>query len=208
MNRIVRKKERFRQTVRIFLSLQENLTGYSGFTRLFTSSAYSNTTNPLSVLLLTKYFKNMTYDEIINAVENGAKFTINFQKRTCRVNGKIVMSEEDKPKDTPYLTPVVVFVGIEQRYAAYKHSVPSERSESHRRYYFKALPEKELSDEDMMYGERREVARCKLELYVLMQLLRGNLWWDNSWGTWFWCSKNDKDLIILRDWIEPNKGEV
>lgn len=208
MNRIVRKKERFRQTVRIFLSIQENLTGYSGFTRLFTSSAYSNTTNPLSVLLLTKYFKNMTYDEIINAVENGAKFTINFQKRTCRVNGKIVMSEEDKPKDTPYLTPVVVFVGIEQRYAAYKHSVPSERSESHRRYYFKALPEKELSDEDMMYGERREVARCKLELYVLMQLLRGNLWWDNSWGTWFWCSKNDKDLIILRDWIEPNKGEV
>ena len=148
----------------------------------------------------------MTYDEIINAVENGAKFTINFQKRTCRVNGKVVMSEEDKPKDTPYLTPEVVFVGIEQRYAAYKHSVPSERSESHRHYYFKALPEKELSDEDMMYGERREVARCKLELYVLVQLLRGNLWWDNSWGTWFWCSKNDKDLIILRDWIEPNKG--
>ena len=150
----------------------------------------------------------MTYDEIINAVENGAKFTINFQKRTCRVNGKIVMSEEDKPKDTPYLTPVVVLVGIEQRYAAYKHSVPSERSESHRRYYFKALPEKELSDEDMMYGERREVARCKLELYVLMQLLRGNLYWDGRWGTWFWRSKYDNDLIILRDWIEPNKGEV
>ena len=54
----------------------------------------------------------MTYDEIINAVENGAKFTINFQKRTCRVNGKVVMSEEDKPKDTPYLTPEVVIVGI------------------------------------------------------------------------------------------------
>lgn len=150
----------------------------------------------------------MTYEEIINAVENGAKFTINFQKRTCRVNGKVVMSEEDKPKDTPYLTPEVVFVGIEQRYAAYKNSVPSERSESHRRYYFKALPEKELSDEDMMYGERRELARCKLELYVLIQLLRGNLWWNNSWGTWFWCSKNDKDLIILRDWIEPNMPVV
>ena len=58
----------------------------------------------------------------------------------------------------------------------------------------------------MMYGERRETTRCKLELYVLVQLLRGNLWWDNSWGTWFWRSKNDKDLIILRDWIEPNKG--
>lgn len=58
----------------------------------------------------------------------------------------------------------------------------------------------------MMYGERREVARCKLELYVLIQLLRGNLAWENRWGTWFWRSENDKDLIILRDWIEPNKG--
>ena len=155
---------------------------------------------------INQYNRIMTYDEIINAVENGAKFTINFQKRTCRVNGKIVMSEEDKPKDTPYLTHAVVLFAIEQRYKAYKHSVPSERSESHRRYYFKALPEKELTDEDMMYGERREVARCKLELYVLMQLLRGNLAWENRWGRWFWKSENDKDLIILRDWVEPNKG--
>nr|DAG58929.1 MAG TPA: hypothetical protein [Caudoviricetes sp.] len=151
---------------------------------------------------------NMTYKEVIQAVENGAKFTINFQKRTCRVNGKVVMSEEDKPNDTPCLTLEDVIAGIEQRYATYKHSVPSERSESHRHYYFKALPEKELSDEDMMYGERREQARCKLELYVLIQLLAENLYWDNSWGTWFWRSKDDNDLIILRDWIEPNKGGV
>ena len=155
---------------------------------------------------LTNILRIMTYDEIINAVENGAKFTINFQKRTCRVNGKVVMSEEDKPKDTPYLTPEVVFVGIEQRYAAYKHSVPSERSESHRRYYFKALSEKELSDEDMMYGEQREVARCRLELYVLFCIILSRLTWNPSWGTWFWRSENDKDLIILKDWIEPKNG--
>ena len=42
---------------------------------------------------LNQYNRIMTYDEIINAVENGAKFTINFQKRTCRVNGKIVIEE-------------------------------------------------------------------------------------------------------------------
>ena len=148
----------------------------------------------------------MTYDEIIKAVEDGAKFTINFQKRTCRVNGKVVMSEEDNPNDVPYLTHEVVIPAIERRYETYKHSVPSERSESHRRHYFKALSEKELSDEDMMYGERREVARCKLELYILIQLLRGNLAWESKWGTWFWQSDKDKDLIILRGWIEPNKG--
>ena len=150
----------------------------------------------------------MIYDKIINAVENGAKFTVNYQKRTCRVNGKIIVNDMqyDGCLGTYPSTDEEIMSNIEQLYQEYKHSVPSERSESHRRYYFKALPEKELSDEDMMYGERREVARCKLELYVLMQLLRGNLWWDNSWGTWFWCSENDKDLIILRDWIEPNKG--
>lgn len=149
---------------------------------------------------------NMTYKEVIQAVENGAKFTINFQKRTCRVNGKVVMSEEDKPNDTPCITLEDMITEIEQRYAVYKHSVPSERSESHRHYYFKALPEKELSDEDMMYGERREVARCRLELYVLFCIILGRLTWNPSWGTWFWRSKDDNDLIILRDWIEPNKG--
>ena len=43
---------------------------------------------------------------------------------------------------------------IEQLYQEYKHSVPSERSESHLRYYFKALPEKELSDEKWTYTEK------------------------------------------------------
>lgn len=150
----------------------------------------------------------MTYDEIINAVENGAKFTINFEKRTCRMNGKVVLSEKDTPLPGHYCTRELIMAVIEKRYAEYKHSVPSERSESHRRYYFKALSEKELSDEDMMYGERREVARCKLELYILWQLLRGQLYWSESWGTWFWQSATDKDLVILRTWIEPKQGEV
>lgn len=202
---MVRKENRLYNTVLIILSIQ-----------VITWIRQDSNTVSIKTLQLrnrfsertpiNQYNRIMTYDEIINAVENGAKFTINFQKRTCRVNGKVVMSEEDKPKDTPYLTHAVVLFAIEQRYKAYKHSVPSERSESHRRYYFKALPEKELSDEDMMYGERREVARCKLELYILIQLLRGNLAWENRWGRWFWKSENDKDLIILRDWIEPNKG--
>ena len=145
----------------------------------------------------------MTYDEIIKAVEDGAKFTINFQKRTCRVNGKLIDLSDC---NFPPLRDEVIIKQIEELYDNYKHSVPSERSESHRRHYFKALPEKELSDEDMMYGERREVARCKLELYVVLCLFEGQLTWHDEWGTWFWQSDKDKDLIILRDWIEPNKG--
>lgn len=148
----------------------------------------------------------MDYDEIINAVENGARFTINFQKRTCRVNGKLVMSEKDKPLPGHYDPLFIILKKIEQLYAAYKHSVPSERSESHRHYYFKALPEKDLTDKDMMYGDGRELARCKLELYLLYMILRDQFHWQDEWGSWFWQSETDKDLIILRDWIEPNKG--
>lgn len=150
----------------------------------------------------------MLYEEIIEEVKNGAKFTVNFQKRTCRVNGKVVVDgiQYEGSLGTYPSTEEEMISNIEQLYQEYKHSVPSERSESHRHYYFRALPEKELSDEDMMYGERREVARCRLELYVLFCIILSRLTWNPSWGSWFWCSEKDKDLIILRDWIEPNKG--
>lgn len=150
----------------------------------------------------------MIYEEIIKAVENGAKFTVNFQKRTCKVNGKVVVNDMQYEGflGTYPSTEDEIISKIEQLYQEYKHSVPSERSESHRRYYFKALPEKELSDEDMMYGEQREVSRCRLELYVLFCIILSRLTWNPSWGTWFWRSENDKDLIILKDWIEPKNG--
>lgn len=147
----------------------------------------------------------MTCNEIIKEVENGAKFTINFQNRTCRVNGEVVVSEEIAARDCS-LPLSVALNGIEKAYRNYKHSVPSERSESHRRCYFKALSEKDLSDEDMMYGEQREVARCKLELRLLTYIIQGYITWQKEWGSWFWQSPNDKDLIILRSWVEPSES--
>ena len=41
------------------------------------------------------------------------------------------------------------FANVEELYRRYKHSIPSERSESRSRRYFTALPERELDDEDM-----------------------------------------------------------
>nr|WP_295440300.1 hypothetical protein [uncultured Prevotella sp.] len=109
-------------------------------------------------------------------------------------------------RNNPKVTTEDVLETIEFLYEYYKRSVPSERSESHRRYYFKALPEKDLTDEDMMYGDNREVERFKLEFFVLGSIISGKLIWKEEWGSWFWQSPSDKDLIILRDWIEPNKG--
>lgn len=143
-------------------------------------------------------------------VYGGAKFYINLEKRSLSVNGEYLIKDgehelplgcwhkEDWPEDK-------MINALERRYRDYKHSVPSERSESHRRCYFKALPEKSLSDEDMMYGERREYARYELESFVLAMILCGALTWNPAWGTWFWQSDNDKDLVILRKWIEPGE---
>lgn len=139
----------------------------------------------------------MKYDEIIEEVKDGAKFFINLERRTLRLKGKLIdLKEIEMPESNNN-----VMATIESLYENYKHSIPSERSESHRKCYFRALPEKNLSDKDMMYGEPREVARCRFELFVLMAIVSGKLTWHDEWGSWFWQSDHDKDLIIFRQWI-------
>ena len=139
----------------------------------------------------------MKYDEIIEEVKDGAKFFINLERRTLRLKGKLIdLKEIEMPESNNN-----VMATIESLYENYKHSIPSERSESHRKCYFRALPEKNLSDKDMMYGEPREVARCRLKLFVLMAIVSGKLTWHDEWGSWFWQSDHDKDLIIFRQWI-------
>lgn len=88
-------------------------------------------------------------------------------------------------------------VGIEELeglYACFKHSIPSERSESHvSRFY--AIPESEMSDDDMLYGMPREQAERELE-----KALRGFSMPEGS--GWFWQSEHDRDLVVLRSWCE------
>ena len=65
------------------------------------------------------------------------------------------------------------------------------------------MSENELTDEQMVTGERREVTQCKLEGFILCMIILGKFVWDEStMGKWFWQSKNDPDLVILRSWIE------
>ena len=81
---------------------------------------------------------------------------------------------------------------LEAAYEVYKHSIPSEKT-MHRTARFYALPESELSDEDMLYGVPREQAERELE-----QALAGFTMPEGS--GWFWQSKNDPDLVVLRQW--------
>jgi len=81
---------------------------------------------------------------------------------------------------------------LEAAYEVYKHSIPSEKT-MHRTARFYALPESELSDEDMLYGVPREQAERELEQAL------ANFAYPEDAG-WFWQSKNDPDLVVLRSW--------
>lgn len=148
------------------------------------------------------------YQETVQAVDDGAKFKIDFHQRSLRINGTYIIRDGKYNGElgVPPSTEDEFFANMEELYRRYKHSVPSERSEGKSRRYFKALQEKDLDDRDMLYGERRDKAQAELELYLLCQILVGFKWNPETMGRWFWQSRTEKDLVILREWVEPNNN--
>lgn len=137
----------------------------------------------------------MNKQDLEQKIKSGAKFRISFENRTLHINGKKVDFEDS-------IEPEFSFEKLENLYRRYRYSLPSERDQV-RRSYFLALKEEDLDDEDMLYGERRQIAKFRLEFYILCAIVSGALKWDERWGKWFWQSMNDKSLIILRSWVEP-----
>lgn len=145
--------------------------------------------------------KEDLFDIVCREVLSGAKFSVDFKTRSLKLNGEYIVKNGISTviQENRYV-PENFLYHVEDFYRLYKNSIPSERSESRNKRYFKALPEKDLLDEDMMYGMQREFAQAQLETYILCCLLEG-LSWDDSWGKWFWQSSEDSDLILLRDWF-------
>lgn len=148
------------------------------------------------------------FEELIERVDNGETFHINFKTRTMKVGKSYLV------KNGEYDTSRILFIDnihrsmddvlnmIDIKYKTYKYSLPSERSESKRKGYFKALSFSELTDEQLFIADKREVARAQLEGFILCMLLNGSFVWnEETMGKWFYQSKCDPDLIILKDWI-------
>lgn len=149
------------------------------------------------------------YKETLGRVSNGARFSVNFEKRSLRVDGKYLIKngQYEGNLGCPVVTDSIT--EIERLFNSYRHSVPSQRSDNKHCKYFRALPEKELSDEDMLYGTPRELAQVELELFVLCQILQNSLQWDDFAGEkqWFWQSPSLPSLIMLKKWFS-NKTEI
>lgn len=139
------------------------------------------------------------YDEIINSVSSGSVFNVDLKKKVLQldknnvpldnINVNISSSED-------------MLSTIHKLFERYKYSVPSERSEGKRRRYFKALKLSEIEYDDFMFGEGRDTAQIKLELYVLLSSIYYKNFWEEIFkGQFFYQSDKDKDLIILKDWV-------
>lgn len=148
------------------------------------------------------------YEELIKRVSEGETFYVNFKNRSLKIGKKFVITDgvhDDSREliDCSYDKLESILDVIDNLYCNYKYSLPSERSDSKKRKYFKALSINEMNDMQLIAGERREVAQARLEGFILCMILNGKFKWDeNAMGKWFYQSKTDLDLIILRDWVE------
>jgi hypothetical protein len=148
------------------------------------------------------------YLEMLEKVENGERFYINFEKRAMKVGGKVIIDngEYDTSKklyDGEIYSLDALLSEIKALYKKYKYSLPSERSDNKRRKYFKALSVDELTDEQLIIGQPREVAQFALEAFILCTILNGDFVWDEeTMGKWFYEHPSDPDLVILKSWIE------
>ena len=136
------------------------------------------------------------YEQLLNAVEKGTPFSVSLEDSSLRVgkhwliqngkyDGELI---EDSGED--------VLKHIEELYREYKYSVPHQNSKRSR--YFKALKSDCLTMTQLAYGKQREMAQAALEGYVLCMKILGKIQFFDGW---FWQSKADKDLVILKKWL-------
>lgn len=124
--------------------------------------------------------------------------SVNLETKTITKNGQFLVYNGQPTELFQIRKEPVSIQEIEDLYYKYKHSVPSETGCDS--IYFKALPLTELSDKDLIANNDRQQAKEQLELTILMGCLNKSLIWSDD-HKWFWQSENDKDLVILRQWI-------
>ena len=153
------------------------------------------------------------YSELLEAVNNGKKFKVDLYNKSLWIDKKQYIREGENIYGSYYfieeddLSPYGwvdklnndPWNWIESLYYEYKHSVPSENS--NKKSYFKALSVDELTDAELAYNKARDFCDAMLTGYVLLASLANWISWEFG-DKWFWQSLEDKNLIILKDWIK------
>lgn len=153
------------------------------------------------------------YKDLLDAVEKGRKFKVDLIDKSLWINKKqIIKKGEILNENKAFIETDDLkmywahksldkdpWSWVELLYDTYKHSVP--REHSNKRSYFKALPVDELLDRELAYNAERDYMQCILEGYILLASLQGFLKWEYG-NQWFWQSDKDKDLVVLKNFID------
>lgn len=146
--------------------------------------------------------------EFMERVYNGEPFYIDFKKKDIRVGNDYlvkggVYDENRKLVDEYFLPDGYTYMDLlENLFHIYKYSYPSEAETKQKKLYFKALEADMMTDEEMIEGVDRTVARACLEVNFLVMVLTGKLKWKEEYGTWYYRGKKNPDFIVLKEWVE------
>ena len=112
------------------------------------------------------------YEELIQRVSEGETFHIDFFNRTMKIGKRKIIDNGQWDENRTLIDfKGMVFQTIDDLYKKYKYSLPSERSDSKRQKYFKALAVDEITDEQLMCAEIREITQFLRHFYPLFMIL-------------------------------------
>lgn len=136
---------------------------------------------------------------IEDTASKATSFSVNFSRKDIKVNGKYIVKDGTPQTEIPKFDGDILEY-LDELYDDYAHSIPSENSDK-RLTHFRPLPYEELSDEDLMFGEHREKARLKLEMFTLLIYLERG--WTEAFGKgFFYQSESFKSLVVYSGWFK------
>lgn len=141
------------------------------------------------------------WEQFMNGLENRVPFKVDFEERTLKLGGKILIDKGAFNGELGIITKEndEYLKIIESLYRAYKVSVPSEESKWKQKYaYFTAMELDDMTDEQLWVGKNREFCQGMLEGYFLMAVLNG-FHWESKYGKWFY--RNNDGLVILKQFL-------
>ena len=153
---------------------------------------------------MTNNTKNI-YQTAIQAAERGMKVTVRLPERTLQVDSELLIDagRHEGELGFPRTDEDTALGMIEDAYVRYRQSIPDGAAITGN-CWFRAKSWDELSDRELVTGEKRSVARCRLETTLLMLILNGSLSADSPAfrDKWFWQSSKYKELIILTNFLK------
>lgn len=140
------------------------------------------------------------YEKAEHQLSSGAHWSIDLKKRSLRVGHKYLIEDGKYENELgDYGNTGDTVADVERLFLLFQSSIPSQRSQSQKKSYFHATPLKDLSTEDMLFGEGREMCRFRLEMYILCSILDGSF--NIPFSGWFWRSERVPELVIKHEWV-------